>query len=300
MRNSQLANALAAADAATRSELLTHVGRGVLSRAVCAGDVVRVLPSTYARSDASTEWAARARAALVWAGDQAALADDSALHAWGLTAAPPATVTVAVPLAQRRRCPPWLRARRIGIVNPLREVEGMATLDPAESIVRGYHLVREPDLIYQAVRTGLASAQELADALERVPRVSQLRALRRHIDAALSGAESFLEERGLTEIFAGPDFEGLVRQQVVIVGGVASRLDVFDPETLTAFELDGARFHDTPAARARDVHRDARLASVGIQTVRFRYQDVIDRPQWCAEMARAVLASRRQVRRLLG
>src|SRR5690606_18651631 len=51
-------------------------------------------------------------------------------------------------------------------------------------------------------------------------------------------------------------------------------------------EVDGAEFHDGLLDRRRDEKRDARLAAAGWYVLRFRWSDVVDRPNRVAQAIR--------------
>jgi very-short-patch-repair endonuclease len=148
------------------------------------------------------------------------------------------------------------------------------------------------EIVYGTFRSGAVTAESMGRALERMPRVSARASLVARVAYAADGVESFLEERGLRHVFTGPPFRHLLRQHRVVAGGKRFRVDTYDPNTSTAFELDGDGTHATLDHRRDDVERDALLAGVGILTVRFTYRDVMDRPQWCRAVALRVMAER--------
>lgn len=59
------------------------------------------------------------------------------------------------------------------------------------------------------------------------------------------------------------------------------RLDAAWPEVKLAVELDGAAFHGSPAARERDLRRDAALAALGWVVLRFSYRRLMREPEAC-------------------
>lgn len=85
----------------------------------------------------------------------------------------------------------------------------------------------------------------------------------------------------------------MLRQHWVVADGEAFRLDTFDPESLTNFEFDGFAHHGSREAQERDKARDARLASIGIQAVRFTYEQVTQDPEWCRRIAVDTMTLRR-------
>jgi very-short-patch-repair endonuclease len=58
--------------------------------------------------------------------------------------------------------------------------------------------------------------------------------------------------------------------------------------------MDGAAFHGSPGQRERDIRRDAALAVMGIQVVRFSHQRLFGDPDGCRRELLAILAARRR------
>jgi len=175
-------------------------------------------------------------------------------------------------------------------------VNGTRVVSVAEAIVAGLHAVaasNRAEVLYRAVRDRLVNVQQLEAALVAAPRVRNRRALKRRVDAALAGARSFLEETGLQKVFTGKRFEGFTRQHEVMVEGELFVLDMYHHQTRTCVELDGAAHHAGTEQWQRALRRDAILASVGIQTVRFSYADITERPAWCRQQLSEVLERRR-------
>jgi very-short-patch-repair endonuclease len=146
------------------------------------------------------------------------------------------------------------------------------------------------ELVYGPVRSGRATPEEIAAAAGALPRVRDRRGLLRRLVLASEGMESYLEEVGAREVLAGPEFAGLVRQHRLRAGSAVYRADAYHAPSRTAFEFDGARFHDP--RRLEDSRRDALLASEGVLTVRFGHADVMNRPGWCRDLALRTLRSR--------
>jgi very-short-patch-repair endonuclease len=147
-------------------------------------------------------------------------------------------------------------------------------------------------MVYRAVRQGLATPGEISEVAASLGSVRGRRALVATVAAAAAGSESFLETVALRTVFVPKEFAGFIRQHRLRADGVSYRLDMYDPATRTAVELDGAIAHEGTGHRARDVRRDARLASIGIVTLRFVYRDLTERPAWCREMVVRTIARR--------
>ena len=237
----------------TYAALCAVASRHGVGRAIQRGEIVRVLPDLYASAVHADSWAVRARAAIAWAGPQ----------------------TYAVPFG-------WWQG-------------DVPAAMPEYAVVQAYGRA-SPDaraeIVYSAFRSRAVSAASIGRALARMPRVRARAGLEARVAYAADGVESYLEERGLRHVLTGASFQHLLRQHRVFVEGKRFRVDVYDPETSTAFELDGAGAHASFEQRRADVERDALLAGVGIQTVRFTYRDVIDRPKWCRGVALRVMTDR--------
>jgi very-short-patch-repair endonuclease len=112
------------------------------------------------------------------------------------------------------------------------------------------------------------------------------------IASVAAGSESYLEVHATARVFVGRRFRGLLRQHVVSAGGKRYRLDMYDALSMTAIELDGATYHAGISQWQRDLRRDADLAALGILTLRFSYQDLTERPEWCRSTTLNVLQLR--------
>lgn len=266
-----------------------------LRDAVRSGKVTRVLPDCYVSSLYSDSFHARCAAALHWLGAGAAIGSVAALYLWQLVEQQPTQVTVVVPHETRRACPWWLRLYRTHAQLPTTTINGWTVLPAAIALAQGYGSLSaysRSQVLHRSFAWGHVSGEDLVDACEGLPRVKRRRELLRRVDHILGGAESYLEEHSLVHVFNTADFDGLVPQFTVQVEARSYRLDLYDIETRTAVELDGARFHSDVESRRRDVRRDADLASVGILTVRFTYADLMNRPQWCRQRLAAILRVR--------
>ncbi len=277
-------------------ELTALSTEGAVRAALARGEIVRLLPDCYVAAEHSDSFAARADAALTWAGPRAYLGGASALHLWHAIDLPRSHIDVCVPHADRPRGPAWVKVRRLSYEVETRSVGRLRVAMPAFALVQGYGDIprtARTEAVYRLIHDGV-SVDDLDLALGSVPRVRERRELTRHIDAALQGAESWLEEESLFTVFNTREFGRFMRQHVIRSAHGRYRLDMYDPVTRTAVELDGAAWHGAPDQRARDLQRDADLAAMGIQTVRLTYRDIVERPQWCRQVVREVLTRRSQ------
>lgn len=280
----------------TYRELIALGSERRVRSAVIRGEVVRLLPNAYVAAVHADSFAARADAALLWAGPAAAVSGTAALFVWRLVEDLPGKVEIMLPHPTHLRAQPWLSVRRRVRMPATTRVDGLTVLAPTAALLAGYGRLPEhlrADALYRAVRSGLVTVEGIGVELRLTPRVPERRALERRVAAAAAGAESYLEEHGLTRVFANSDFSSMVRQHRIRTATGSVRLDMYDPESQVAIELDGARFHDGAQSRLRDIRRDAELARLGIQTVRLSYRDMVERPDWCRSTVLDVMAARR-------
>jgi len=201
-------------------------------------------------------------------------------------------VTIAAPHRFKRIPLPYVRLRRSTVpVKPVR-INGVSTVPLVDAILHAWEEVPRDErvgLILDAIRRGKLSSADLRARLAEYPRVRERAALTRLLDQVGSGVTSYLEFRARTRVFNTSEFAALTWQAPVSIGERRYVLDAYDAQARLAIELDGRAFHSDDDTRRGDLERDARLASVGIQTVRFTYEDIICRPEWCRTMVRKTL-----------
>lgn len=280
----------------TWAELVALSSERATRTAVARRDVVRLLHDTYVAREFAESFTARADAALLWAGHQAVLTGAAAAFLWRLIDQPPDVIEINVPRGRRLRAPAWIRIRSVSY-----DVPSVLTDDGRQVAQVGMGLIhaweslspdRRSTMLFAAVNRSLTTAEEIRELLDQMPRVRHRRPLVAQLAAIDAGAESFLEQHSLESVFVGVEFARLVRQHDVLYDGRRYRLDMYDPATRTAFELDSAAHHGSIGDRTRDVRRDADLAGLGIQTLRFTYRDLMQRPEWCRQKVREVLRVR--------
>ena len=268
--------------------------RPALRAAVRSGAITRVLPGLYAATEHAVSTLTRSHAATAWVGSGSVVIGAAAASAWGLCE-PPRIITVTAPLTMSRHTPQWLKLKRLTELPSSALWHGCPVATPAWAIVTSYgHLRRDQadELVYRAVRRGLVTPPELSELITSLRAVKHRRSLEATIAATAAGSESFLETVGLTTVFTSKDFGGFIRQHQLVTRSVKFRLDMYEPLTRTAVELDGDEHHDGTENRLRDVRRDAILASVGILTLRLTYRDLTTRAPWCRDVVRDTLAMR--------
>ena len=266
-----------------------------LRAALRSGAVTRVLPAFYAASEHVDSTLTRAHAATAWVGSGSVVIGEAAAFAWGLCE-PPRTITVTAPRSMSRGAPSWLTLKRIAEHPPSALWHGCPVATPEWAIATAYGYMprgQANEMVYRAVRKSVATPGTMGEIASGLVAVRHRRDLISTIAATAAGSESFLETVGLRSVFGSKAFAAFIRQHRLRADGANYRLDMYDPVTRTAVELDGAVAHDGPDRRAQDVRRDARLASTGIVTLRFTYRDLTGRPEWCRAMVTCTTARRR-------
>ncbi|MBB5870382.1 very-short-patch-repair endonuclease [Allocatelliglobosispora scoriae] len=262
-----------------RQDLLRHVGSATVQRAVARGDLLRVHPGVLALPEAADDRWARMQAALLYAGPGAVLSHLSALAVWGLAdlVPPSEPVHLLVPVDRRLRDTSLRVHRRSAEVAtvvrrgmPISRIEhaladSWGLLDA--STLAGHRLARA--LVIEAVGRRMITADRVLAAAGVLMQTRGRHGLVRLASLLKAGCRSELELWGFERVFTGPGMPELRRQVQVGIGGRSVCLDLFEPVSRTDVELDGAEWHSAPAARERDLRRDAALAGLGIQVVRF-------------------------------
>jgi very-short-patch-repair endonuclease len=290
-----------AADTAPRTlaSMCDITSRRSVASALSRGALTRLVPDQYCLTLHADSWLMRSRAAVEWAGPGAALTGLAALAAYRYAPEPVDVIQVAVPAGGHRSGPPWISVRSLTMPFATGTwVPRTQLTSPALALVLGYGRVpphRRAKFLHGAIRAGVVDAKELDRLAQGLTRIPAKRELRDRLKLIAAGAESYLEERGMTTVFTGSAFSEIVFQHRIRVRGEGFRIDAFHPPTLTAFELDGKDTHGELPDRERDVRRDALLATVGIQTVRFTSEAVFKHPEWCRELASEVIESRQKV-----
>jgi len=281
-----------ATEAMSGADLRNMFGASALKRAASRGDLVRVLPDVYAPRVHARSFDVRAKAAALWAGG--VVSGAAALFLWSLVDEPPLQIEVLVAHGRNPRPQPGVTIRRSTAILTHTVRNGVPVLGPAAAVVLGYGALPKAmrsEVLYGAVRRKLVGPAQLEAVLAAMPKVKARRSLERSVRAAAAGAQSYLEERALYRVFNTAEFSRFVRQHEVVIEGNQFFLDVFDPVTKTALELDGRNGH-LNEFRQKNITRDCWVATIGIQTLRFTYRDLVERPEWCRQIVREVLRVR--------
>jgi very-short-patch-repair endonuclease len=284
----------------TTDELLTRVSRRTVGNWVAQGRLVRLRPGVLALPDSARDW--RVRAAAVLEGRDAVASHVTALALWELVQHPPGPVHVSVDPPMSARGPSGVVVHRApGVFDERRRVEGLAVTSVERSLVDTWGRssgVSRADVraaAITAVRQRLCRARDLALELDRHRRLPGRAELAGLVSLLVDGCRSELEVWGCLEVLRAPGMPPFVQQRRVTVAGRTFFLDAAYEDVQLAVEMDGAAWHGSNTQRERDISRDALLATVGWQTLRFSYRRLTAAPDTCRREILAVRAARRRL-----
>lgn len=143
-----------------------------------------------------------------------------------------------------------------------------------------------------AVRRRLCSAADLAFELSQQPRLPGRAELAALVGLLADGCQSELEIWGCLQVLRAPGMPSFVQQKRVSVGGETFLLDAACEDVMLAIEMDGAAWHGSRKQRQRDIRRDALLATVGWQTMRFSFARLTQASERCQHEITATHAAR--------
>ena len=146
-----------------------------------------------------------------------------------------------------------------------------------------------------AVRRRMCRPQDLTAELDRRPQLRARAALADLVRLLADGCQSELEIWGCLNVLQAHGMPRFTLQHRVVAAGRAFFLDAACEEVKLAVEMDGAAWHGSREQRERDIRRDALLATVGWQTLRFSFARLTGSPEDCRHDIRAVHAARLQL-----
>ncbi|MGY1681140.1 DUF559 domain-containing protein [Geodermatophilus sp. SYSU D01176] len=285
---------------ATRAELRRRVDRGTVDAWVASGRLVRLQPGVFATPAAARDWRTRVAAAV--SSRQAVVSHGTALALWEV-APPRESVHLIVDATRSGRGSAGVVLHRAEVGDALRRVAGIPVTCVERAVVDTWAtpgqltrpVVRAAAI--DAVRRRLCRPRALTAELARRSRLPQRAELAELVRLLAQGCRSELEVWGCLHVLQQPGMPAFVQQRPVVVAGERYLLDVAYEEVLLAVELDGAAWHGSRRQRERDIRRDAQLATVGWQTLRYGYSRLTAEPEACR---RDILATYQARRRLFG
>jgi hypothetical protein len=285
---------------ATRTEMLAAVPRHLIDHAVRSGQLVRMFPRVYVDRRRTGEPWVRARAAVRYAGPDAALSHLTALGVWRLPGGDLAgPVHVLVPWHRRPRASQGVVVhRRVGFAADLPDVVargGLPTCRVERCAVDSWPLLARDvgrAAVMGAVGDRLTTPERLLEAIGGNLVLPARAELLRLVNLLARGCRSELELWGYDRVFTGANMPVVERNVPVRLDDRTVYLDVYCRAARVNFELDGAKWHSSAVQRERDARRDAALAALGIMVVRFTHDQLVRQPELVRVQIRAIIATR--------
>ncbi len=277
----------------TAQALRLGVSASWVDRRVRAGHWQRLHHGVMATFSGAVTWQTAARAALMYAGDAAALSHRSAAYRHEMIARPPWPIELSIPSSRAARPSTGLRIHRR---DPMPPAFGrLRTIELAQTVVDLLGLARSTDeavgFLTDGARAGAAPEQVRQLLLARP--TARGRALGLELCAlAEAGIESPLELRYHRDVERRHRLPAAELQARDLVDGRWIRADRRYGEFGVLVELDGALWH-AGARLDEDVWRDnAVLVARGDLTLRYRWRHVAADPCRTAAQVAAALRAR--------
>jgi len=285
----ELTRLLAVRGAARRRDLARP---WLLDHAAKAGKVVQLFPGVYVEAAMRRDQLVRRRAALSYVDGRGALSHTTALAVWRIGWDEPQHAPIHVTVGPRVQLHggKGLMLHRHRSFGERHRRGGLIVVPLDEAIVRSWPLLpttHRTGVVISAVTHRHTTLDQLLQRLAEVPKLTGAGELKRLLSLVAAGCQSPLELWGALHIFTGPGMPEFKRQHPV--GNYL--LDVYAERERVAFELDGDAFHAGPVQRERDLRRDAALAALGIQVVRFTYTRLMFEPEAVRREVLAILAA---------
>jgi very-short-patch-repair endonuclease len=281
----------------TRARLLERVSGRTIHLWLRAGRIVRLESGLYATPRAATRWRVRLDAAL--AGREAVASHGTALALWELADPQPGPLHITVERGRSVRGSGGVVLHRApGAYADRRRVDGLPVSPVERAVVdtwgRPGALERADVRVaaITAVRRRLCTPRDVARELDRNTRLPRRAELAGLVGLLADGCQSELEVWGCLNVLRGPGMPPFVQQRRISVGGETFVLDAAYDDVQLGVEMDGAAWHGSRQQRERDIRRDALLATIGWQTLRFGYARMMSAPEACRRDIRATHAAR--------
>jgi hypothetical protein len=251
------------------------------------------------------DWLRRARAALLEVGPSSVLSHDSAAKLWGLCLpVNESVIEVTVPHEERgdsRSSEQLAVSRARGLAQSARNrMEGLPLTTPARTLLDLAPRYNEQQLrkaLDDAIVRRLLRPRDLMAVLDDPHLRSRpgSRKLRKALEPWLHSPKvESVAEMALLRVILAADIPAPVPQYKVLDGNrFVARVDFAWPALKVAVEMDGFRYHSSPAAQAGDLQRDATLIRLGWLELRTSPRQLETDPEAFLAALRALLAQRR-------
>ncbi|HVV76453.1 MAG TPA: hypothetical protein VHC43_10485 [Mycobacteriales bacterium] len=231
----------------TRAQALAELSVGELRQRL-ARSWAMILPGIYATSRAGLTHRQRCRAALLYAGTSAQLADVTALAMYGVRYLPAeSNVHVLIAAEQHRVSREFVVVRRTHRLSVPRQIDGLIYCQPERALVEAAARIGHPRtahaMLSDAVSRGIAQLASLATEVGHVTgRGSGV--ARRAVAEIASGARSAPEVDFVRLCRSSPDLpEPLLNRVLVLPDGRRVIPDALFPDSPLIHEVNGREFH---------------------------------------------------------
>lgn len=280
--------------------LVSRVDRKTVTRWVGTGRLRRLQSGVYALPSAAGQRRIRIEAAVRSSGG--VVSHRTALEVWDLLPRADGPVHLTVGSSRSGRGCEGVSLHRSGdLHDSVRRAAGLPVTSVERSIVdawgrpAGLSRADVRGAAIDAVRQRLCSPDQLAAEIGRRPCLPGRAALVELVRLLADGCQSELEIWGCLHVLRGPGMPAFTQQRRVQVAGEWFVLDAACEEVMLAVEMDGAAWHGSRAQRERDIRRDALLATIGWQTMRFGHRRMTRQPDACRRDIRATYLARRRL-----
>jgi very-short-patch-repair endonuclease len=280
----------------TWEALTARVNRKTVARWTAQGRLVRVQPGVYAAPAIAAQWRIRVEAAV--RSRRAVASHQTALALWGLVPSGGQIHLTVEPGRSNRGSAGVVLHRARNLRELVRNVGGLHVTSVERAIVDtwacpggvGRPAVRAAAIT--AVRRRMCRPRELAQELARRPQLPARSSIAELVHLLADGCQSELEIWGCVNVLRAPGMPQFTQQRRITVAGEVFVLDAAYEQAMLAVEMDGAAWHGSRDQRERDIRRDALLATVGWQTLRFSFARMTSTPDDCRRDIRSAHAAR--------
>lgn len=277
---------------ARRQLLAGGLSAGAIKERTASGLLVPVHRGVYALGSPPRSRAAHFMAAVLAAGDAAAISHVSAAHLHGLLPGETARTHVTTPARAGQRPglvvhhrEPWQAGERrtvegIPCTSVARTLTDLAATEPARRLERA---------VEQAEVLQIFDRRALEGALERRPGARALRDVLAGFGRSTM-TRSELEEAFLALVRSAGLPQPELNVSVALGDGRFAEIDALWREPRLAVELDGERYHSGHRAFHGDRAKGSELlATLDLRPLRFTDMHVEQRPEWVLTMLRRAL-----------
>jgi very-short-patch-repair endonuclease len=268
-----------------------------LTRLARQGVIERVLPGTYRMTAVAPSPAQRLRAALLWAGPQAAVAGRSAGELYRLEGVHAAAPEIVLPPGVRGRSQSITVYHGVPAALLMRTLDGLRVTGVEPTLLRLSMLLDDERFeiaCEDARRRRLTSVPAMRSYLDRFgqrgrPGVAALRRLLHELDP-LHAARSVLEVK-TRRLLVAHGITDFAREFPLEWNGHTYRFDFGFASSRTILETNGRRWHDDPRDYERDNEKWSVPGRLGYRIVLATWDKVTESPQSLLRELRATLAA---------